>query len=107
MSIIVFVLLRFQANRRVLVTDEWLRVKGCDDVYAIGDCATINQRKIMVQKAFTCQKVYSIFDFNIEQSWSFELFCLFLMGHGRKPGSINFKYTIYCNSFNGLLSCHM
>ncbi|KAL6140032.1 hypothetical protein ACLB2K_058333 [Fragaria x ananassa] len=36
-----------QANRRVLVTDEWLRVKGCDDVYAIGDCATINQRKIM------------------------------------------------------------
>ncbi|GMI79762.1 NAD(P)H dehydrogenase B1 [Hibiscus trionum] len=36
-----------QANRRVLATDEWLRVKGCEDVYALGDCATINQRKIM------------------------------------------------------------
>lgn len=37
-----------QASRRVLATDEWLRVEGCDDVYALGDCATINQRKVMV-----------------------------------------------------------
>lgn len=36
-----------QANRRVLATDEWLRVQGCDAVYAIGDCATISQRKVM------------------------------------------------------------
>ncbi|KAJ4822467.1 External alternative NAD(P)H-ubiquinone oxidoreductase B4, mitochondrial [Turnera subulata] len=36
-----------QANRRVLATDEWLRVEGCNDVYALGDCATINQRKVM------------------------------------------------------------
>ncbi|KAK9133750.1 hypothetical protein Scep_013278 [Stephania cephalantha] len=36
-----------QTNRRVLATDEWLRVDGCDNVYAIGDCATINQRKVM------------------------------------------------------------
>ncbi|KAM1112618.1 hypothetical protein EV1_045098 [Malus domestica] len=36
-----------QADKRVLVTDEWLRVKGCEDVYAIGDCASISQRKIM------------------------------------------------------------
>ncbi|GFZ06486.1 NAD(P)H dehydrogenase B1 [Actinidia rufa] len=36
-----------QGNRRVLATDEWLRVKGCQDVYALGDCATIDQRKIM------------------------------------------------------------
>ncbi|GLJ33096.1 hypothetical protein SUGI_0666040 [Cryptomeria japonica] len=36
-----------QTDRRVLATDEWLRVKGCDDVYALGDCATIEQRKIM------------------------------------------------------------
>ncbi|XP_051125724.1 external alternative NAD(P)H-ubiquinone oxidoreductase B2, mitochondrial-like [Andrographis paniculata] len=36
-----------QTNRRVLATDEWLRVEGCDDIYALGDCATINQRKIM------------------------------------------------------------
>ncbi|XP_027346647.1 external alternative NAD(P)H-ubiquinone oxidoreductase B1, mitochondrial-like isoform X2 [Abrus precatorius] len=36
-----------QAKRHVLATDEWLRVKGCEDVYAIGDCSTINQRKIM------------------------------------------------------------
>ncbi|KAJ6853381.1 external alternative NAD(P)H-ubiquinone oxidoreductase B3, mitochondrial-like [Iris pallida] len=36
-----------QANRRVLATDEWLRVQGCDGVYALGDCATISQRKVM------------------------------------------------------------
>ncbi|PQQ05745.1 external alternative NAD(P)H-ubiquinone oxidoreductase B3 mitochondrial [Prunus yedoensis var. nudiflora] len=40
-----------QANRRVLATDEWLRVEGCDKVYAIGDCATINQRKVMVSSS--------------------------------------------------------
>ncbi|KAB1221884.1 External alternative NAD(P)H-ubiquinone oxidoreductase B3, mitochondrial [Morella rubra] len=33
--------------RRVLATDEWLRVEGCDNIYAMGDCATINQRKVM------------------------------------------------------------
>lgn len=37
-----------QAKNRVLATDEWLRVKECEAVYAIGDCCTINQRKIMV-----------------------------------------------------------
>lgn len=37
-----------QGKRRVLATDEWLRVKGCEDVYAIGDCATLVQRKVMV-----------------------------------------------------------
>ncbi|XP_022762494.1 external alternative NAD(P)H-ubiquinone oxidoreductase B4, mitochondrial-like isoform X3 [Durio zibethinus] len=36
-----------QGSRRVLATDEWLRVEGCDSVYALGDCATINQRKAM------------------------------------------------------------
>ncbi|KAF5728960.1 external alternative NAD(P)H-ubiquinone oxidoreductase B2 mitochondrial-like [Tripterygium wilfordii] len=36
-----------QGNRRVLATDEWLRVLGRDNIYALGDCATINQRKVM------------------------------------------------------------
>ncbi|KAF3451568.1 hypothetical protein FNV43_RR07663 [Rhamnella rubrinervis] len=36
-----------QTNRRALATDEWLRVQGCGNVYALGDCATINQRKVM------------------------------------------------------------
>ncbi|XP_065877763.1 external alternative NAD(P)H-ubiquinone oxidoreductase B2, mitochondrial [Euphorbia lathyris] len=36
-----------QQNRRALATDEWLRVEGCDGIYALGDCATINQRKVM------------------------------------------------------------
>ena len=31
----------------MLATDEWLRVEGQDNVYALGDCATINQRKVM------------------------------------------------------------
>jgi NADH:ubiquinone reductase (non-electrogenic) len=37
-----------QGKRRALETNEWLRVPQCDTVYAIGDCATISQRKIMV-----------------------------------------------------------
>ncbi|BBN15358.1 NADH:quinone reductase (non-electrogenic) [Marchantia polymorpha subsp. ruderalis] len=36
-----------QGDRKVLATDEWLRVKGCDATYAMGDCATVEQRKIM------------------------------------------------------------
>ncbi|KAG7636866.1 External alternative NAD(P)H-ubiquinone oxidoreductase B4 [Arabidopsis thaliana] len=36
-----------QGQRRVLATDEWLRVEGCDGVYALGDTATINQRRVM------------------------------------------------------------
>ncbi|KAH7568997.1 hypothetical protein JRO89_XS06G0086500 [Xanthoceras sorbifolium] len=36
-----------QTNRRALATDEWLRVEGCDTIYALGDCATVNQRKVM------------------------------------------------------------
>ncbi|KAM0059086.1 putative NADH:ubiquinone reductase (non-electrogenic) [Helianthus debilis subsp. tardiflorus] len=36
-----------QGNRRVMATDEWLRVEGVPNVYALGDCATINQRKVM------------------------------------------------------------
>ncbi|XP_020589374.1 external alternative NAD(P)H-ubiquinone oxidoreductase B3, mitochondrial-like [Phalaenopsis equestris] len=36
-----------QGDRRVLATDEWLRVLGCENVYALGDCATITQRKVM------------------------------------------------------------
>ncbi|CAN1231801.1 External alternative NAD(P)H-ubiquinone oxidoreductase B3, mitochondrial [Linum perenne] len=31
-----------QAGRRVMATDEWLKVQGCDDVYALGDCASID-----------------------------------------------------------------
>jgi len=41
-------LLWTQTNRRALATDEWLRVEGCNSIYALGDCATINQRKVMV-----------------------------------------------------------
>ncbi|CAN6193413.1 unnamed protein product [Urochloa humidicola] len=36
-----------QNNRRALATNEWLRVRECEGVYAIGDCATVSQRKIM------------------------------------------------------------
>lgn len=36
-----------QGKRRVLATDEWLRVEGSDSIYALGDCATINQRRVM------------------------------------------------------------
>ncbi|XP_060202302.1 external alternative NAD(P)H-ubiquinone oxidoreductase B1, mitochondrial-like [Lycium barbarum] len=36
-----------QEKRRILATDEWLRVKGCSNVYALGDCASVDQRKVM------------------------------------------------------------
>lgn len=42
------VVFSLQADRRALATNEWLQVKGCQNVYALGDCATIDQRKIMV-----------------------------------------------------------
>lgn len=37
-----------QGGRRALATNEWLQVTGCENVYAVGDCASIAQRKIMV-----------------------------------------------------------
>ncbi|EOA18582.1 hypothetical protein CARUB_v10007154mg [Capsella rubella] len=36
-----------QEGRRALATNEWLQVKGCENVYAVGDCASIAQRKIL------------------------------------------------------------
>ncbi|GAB2274833.1 External alternative NAD(P)H-ubiquinone oxidoreductase B2, mitochondrial [Dionaea muscipula] len=36
-----------QTNRRAIATDEWLRVEGSNCIYALGDCATINERKVM------------------------------------------------------------
>lgn len=47
-SVLITVSFDLQIKRRVLTTDEWLRVKGSENVYALGDCATIDQRKIMV-----------------------------------------------------------
>ncbi|CAN8326232.1 unnamed protein product [Cochlearia groenlandica] len=40
-----------QEGRRALATNEWLQVNGCENVYAVGDCASIAQRKIMVHIA--------------------------------------------------------
>lgn len=51
--------LLMQVNRRVLATDEWLRVERTDSIYALGDCATINQRKVMVLPKFVIVKIYS------------------------------------------------
>ncbi|KAH7405347.1 hypothetical protein KP509_15G066800 [Ceratopteris richardii] len=41
-----------QHDRRALATDEWLRVKGCPNTYALGDCATIEQRKLLEDVAY-------------------------------------------------------
>jgi len=35
-----------QADRKVLATDAWLHVHNCEGVYALGDCASVEQRKI-------------------------------------------------------------
>jgi len=41
--------LNFQSNRMGLLTDRYLRVKGVSDgsIFAIGDCATIQQEKLV------------------------------------------------------------
>jgi len=36
-----------QEHKKVLVTNEFLQVKGVQDVYALGDCATIEQEKLI------------------------------------------------------------
>ena len=41
-----------QADHRVLATDEWLRVKNTEGVYALGDCASVEQRKIAEDIAY-------------------------------------------------------
>lgn len=53
------VLFDIQGKRRILATDEWLQVKGTQNVYAIGDCATIDQRKIMVYDTITAQLYFT------------------------------------------------
>eukprot|EP00898_Chlorokybus_atmophyticus_P001712 jgi/Chlat1/2541/Chrsp175S02394 len=35
-----------QEDRRAIATDEWLRVRGCKGVYALGDCATITGKQM-------------------------------------------------------------
>ncbi|KAL3691359.1 hypothetical protein R1sor_005010 [Riccia sorocarpa] len=45
-----------QTDRRALATDEWLRVKGCNEVWAIGDCATMEQRKLLDDIAYLFEK---------------------------------------------------
>ena len=47
-----------QTNRRALATDEWLRVEGYDNIYALGDCATVNQRRVMVCAIYSIVCVY-------------------------------------------------
>lgn len=36
-----------QAHKRVLTTDGYLQLHGLDDVYALGDCATIENPKLI------------------------------------------------------------
>jgi NADH:ubiquinone reductase (H+-translocating) len=40
---------KFQSNRMGLITDKYLRVKGVEDgsIYALGDCGTIEQPKLL------------------------------------------------------------
>ncbi|KAJ8429044.1 hypothetical protein Cgig2_034073 [Carnegiea gigantea] len=45
-----------QTSRRALSTDEWLRVEGAANVYALGDCATIQQRKVVEDIEAICRR---------------------------------------------------
>jgi hypothetical protein len=37
-----------QTNKRAILTDNNLKVLGVDNIYAIGDCSTIQQNKMLV-----------------------------------------------------------
>lgn len=41
-----------QSDRRVLACDEWLRVKNCEGAFGVGDCASIEQRRIVEDVAY-------------------------------------------------------
>eukprot|EP01114_Cavostelium_apophysatum_P020040 TRINITY_DN660_c0_g2_i3.p1 TRINITY_DN660_c0_g2~~TRINITY_DN660_c0_g2_i3.p1 ORF type:complete len:624 (+),score=111.34 TRINITY_DN660_c0_g2_i3:535-2406(+) len=40
-------LLQYQTNRRAILTDNKLLVKGVNNIYALGDCATIEQSRLL------------------------------------------------------------
>ncbi|ONI16969.1 hypothetical protein PRUPE_3G132100 [Prunus persica] len=42
-----------QADKRVLLTDEWLYVKGCEDMYAIRDCASSWNQRAKIKSKLT------------------------------------------------------
>lgn len=44
-----------QHNRRILATDEWLRVKSRESEYAVGDCASAEQRRLTEDMAYLFQ----------------------------------------------------
>lgn len=46
--------------RRALLTDEYLRVKGAEGIFALGDCSTIEQ-DLMLEKA---QQLFEMADVN-------------------------------------------
>ena len=61
----------------MLATDEWLRVLGCDNVYALGDCATISQRKVMVRALINFEVSFL---FTMSDISTFELNLKFYIG---------------------------
>ena len=76
-----------QGDRRVLATDEWLRVKGTTDIFALGDCATVDQRRL-----FVCDAIFFTQDiFSMLRSLNINLLTL-----GLVP-------TIYVASFVGMI----
>jgi NADH dehydrogenase FAD-containing subunit len=40
---------KIQHNRNAILTDQWLQVKGASGIYALGDCASIEQEKLLVR----------------------------------------------------------
>jgi len=44
-----------QTNHRAILTDQYLRVLGTENVYAIGDCGTVEQRRLL-------SKFFDLFD---------------------------------------------
>jgi NADH dehydrogenase FAD-containing subunit len=59
-----------QTNNKVLITDDFLRVKGVNDVFAIGDCSTIEQHKLLQEFL----KLFEIADKNKDNVLSYEEF---------------------------------
>ncbi|PKU63738.1 NAD(P)H dehydrogenase B3, mitochondrial [Dendrobium catenatum] len=51
-----------QGNMHVLETVEWLRVLGCENIYALGDFSIISQQKVMVALYLKTKKMQYFLD---------------------------------------------
>ena len=84
-----------QKNRVALITDNTFKVKGCSNIYAIGDCGTIDQMKLVHE----CSKLFSQADSNGDGKLSPKEFNKFIEKHSEIYPQMKFIATQALKSF--------